>query len=118
MRFHGYSVFPDIQLPQASEEEYDRSGRKDSLARCELSIHLIGAKYGVVPDGPSEKSVTVLQNELAIERYKKGGLRRIISLPEGTRSESAAQQDFIEKLLTDPALRIGRRLSHGGHRGL
>ena len=116
LRFHGYSVFPDIQLPR-SEEEYIVAV-EGFLARCELSIHLIGAKYGVVPDGPSEKSVTVLQNELAIERYKKGGLRRIISLPEGTRSESAAQQDFIEKLLTDPELQSGADLVTGDTEGL
>ena len=111
LRLHGYPVFPDIQLPKA-EEEYIASV-KDFLDRCDLSIHLVGTKYGVVPDGPSEKSVTILQNELAIERHKKGGLRRIISLPEGTRSESAAQQEFIERLLKDAELQAGADLVTG-----
>ena len=111
LRLHGYPVLPDIQLPK-SEEEYI-AAVEGFLARCELSIHLMGAKYGVVPDGPSEKSVTVLQNELAIEQYKKGGLRRIISLPEGTRSESASQQEFIERLLEDAELQSGADLVTG-----
>jgi len=111
LRLHGYPVFPDIQLPK-SEEEYI-AGVQSFLDRCALSIHLIGAKYGVVPDGPSEKSVTILQNELAIESHKRGGLRRIISLPEGTRSESAAQQEFIERLLKDAELQLGADLVTG-----
>ncbi len=116
LRLHGYPVFPDVQLPK-EEEEYI-AAVKSFLERCQLSIHLVGAKYGVVPDGPSEKSVTVLQNELAIERHKKSGLRRIISLPDGTTSESAAQQQFIEKLLKDPELQSGADLVTGEIEGL
>ncbi len=111
LRLHGYPVLPDIQLPK-SEEEYI-AAVQSFLDRCDLSIHLIGAKYGVVPDGPSEKSVTILQNELAIERHKRGGLRRIISLPEGTKSEFAAQQEFIERLLKDAELQLGADLVTG-----
>jgi hypothetical protein len=111
LRLHGYPVFPDIQLPK-TEEEYLAAAR-DFLARCDLSIHLVGTKYGLVPDGPSEKSVIVLQNELAIERHKQAGLRRIISLPEGTKSESASQQAFIDRLLKDAELQAGADLVIG-----
>jgi len=41
------------------------------LKRCQLSIHLVGEAYGGVPDGRSQKSVVVLQNELAAKRSKK-----------------------------------------------
>jgi hypothetical protein len=111
LRLHGYRVFPDIQLPKM-EEEYLAAVR-DFLGRCDLSIHLVGAKYGLVPDGPSEKSVTVLQNELAIEHHKQAGLRRIISLPEGIKSESASQQAFIDRLLKDAELQVGADLVTG-----
>jgi len=111
LRLHGHAVFPDVQLPK-TEEEYLAAVR-DVLARCDLSIHLVGAKYGLVPDGPSEKSVTVLQNELAIERHKQSGLRRIISLPEGTKSDSASQQAFIDSLLKDAELQAGADLVTG-----
>ncbi|MGA7461407.1 MAG: toll/interleukin-1 receptor domain-containing protein [Candidatus Korobacteraceae bacterium] len=111
LRLHGYPVFPDIQLPK-TEEEYT-AAVSGFLARCQLSIHLVGTKYGLVPDGPSEKSVVVLQNELAIERYKQAGLRRVISLPEGTNSDSASQRDFIARLLEDAELQAGADLVTG-----
>lgn len=111
LRLHGYPVFPDVQLPKA-EDEYI-AAVDGFLARCQLSIHLVGAKYGVVPDGPSEKSVTVLQNELAIERHKKSGLRRIIWLSEGKTSESPPQQQFIDRLLKDAELQAGADLVTG-----
>ncbi len=111
LRLHGYPVFPDIQLPK-TEEEY-LVAVTGFLARCELSIHLVGTKYGLVPDGPSEKSVVVLQNELAIERHKQAGLRRIISLPEGSKSDSASQREFIERLLKDAELQAGADLVTG-----
>jgi hypothetical protein len=111
LRLHGYPVYPDVQLPK-TEDEYLAAVR-GFLARCELSIHLVGTKYGLVPDGPREKSVIVLQNELAIERHKEAGLRRIISLPEGTKSESASQQEFINQLLKDAELQAGADLVTG-----
>ncbi len=111
LKLHGYPVFPDIQLPKL-EDEYI-AAVDGFLARSQLSIHLVGTKYGVVPDGPSEKSVTILQNELAIEAHKNRGLRRIISLPEGTKSESATQQDFIDRLLKDAELQTGADLVTG-----
>jgi len=48
-----------------------------------------------VPDGPSEKSVVILQNELAIQHAKKSGLERVIWLAEGTATQSPRQQAFI-----------------------
>jgi hypothetical protein len=111
LRLHGYTVLPDKALPKA-EEDYIAAVR-GFLTRCALSIHLVGAKYGVVPDGPSEKSVSILQNELAIERYKKAGLRRIISLSEATSSPSALQQEFVDRLLKDAQLQLGAELVMG-----
>ena len=80
LRLHGYPVFPDIQLPKDGRRLHCRGGRIPGSISVVHSP--VGTKYGVVPDGPSEKSVTVLQNELAIESYREGGLRRIISLPK------------------------------------
>ncbi len=100
-------------------DEKDYAGEVDELlARCSLSIHLVGRNYGVVPDGPSEKSVVVLQNELAIEHSKNRGLSRIIWLPKETRSESERQQKFIEKLLNDAEAQFGADLITGELEGL
>jgi hypothetical protein len=64
--------------------------------------------YGSVPDGPSLKSVTVLQNELAAAACRSRALRRLIWLPDGTRSGQDAQRKFIEALEGDPEFQFGR----------
>ncbi len=107
-RLHGYTILPDRQLPT---NEKDYLEQVDALlGKCKLSIHLVGANYGVVPDGPSEKSIVVLQNELAIQHSKTAGLQRVIWLPEGTQSGSPRQQEFIETLLKDGEAQFGADL--------
>jgi hypothetical protein len=107
----GYPVLPDKRLPQ-DEAEYV-SAVESLLARCALSIHLVGEKYGTVPDGPTDKSASILQNELAVARCRSGGLQRLIWLPQGTRSEQAPQQAFIEALHQDAQVQFGADLIAG-----
>jgi hypothetical protein len=111
LRRHGYTVLPDQQLPQ-DEAGYVAAVER-LLARCQLAVHLVGASYGAVPDGPGQKSVTVLQNELAVKRSKSGALPRVIWLPEGTHSEQAPQQSFIEALHHDAEVQFGADLITG-----
>ena len=107
----GYPVLPDKHLP-ADEAEYI-AAVESLLARCALSIHLVGESYGAVPDGPTAKSVGMHQNELAVARCKSGGLKRLIWLPQGTRSEQAPQQAFIEALHQDANAQFGADLIAG-----
>jgi hypothetical protein len=111
LRRHGYTVLPDQQLPQ-DEKDYVAAVER-LLERCRLAIHLVGESYGAVPDGPSQKSVVVLQNELAVQRSKSGALPRVIWLPEGTHSEQAPQQAFIEALHQDAEAQFGADLITG-----
>jgi TIR domain len=108
---HGYTVLPDQQLPQ-DEADYVAAVER-LLARCTLSVHLVGGSYGAVPDGPSQKSVVVMQNELAVQKSKSGALLRVIWLPEGTHSEQAPQQAFIEALHQDAEAQFGADLITG-----
>ena len=107
----GYPVLPDKRLPQ-DEAEYV-AAVESLLARCALSVHLAGEKYGTVPDGPTEKSTSILQNELAVARSRSGGLQRLIWLPQGARSEHAPQQAFIEALHQDALAQFGADLIAG-----
>jgi hypothetical protein len=111
LRLHGYPTLADVQLP--TEEASFVGELAAMLGRCKLSVHIIGANYGMVPDGPSEKAVAVLENELAIEYVKIFGLKRIIWIPEGTKSSSRRQQDFIDLLLRDPQAQSGADLITG-----
>jgi len=108
---HGYVVLPDQQLPM-DESEY-KVAVAGLLERCHLAIHLVGSAYGAVPDGPSQKSVVVLQNELAVERCKSGDFSRLIWLPEGTHSEQDQQQAFIETLHLNAEVQWGADLITG-----
>ena len=57
----GYPVLPDKRLPM-DELEYVQAVQS-LMARCALSIHLVGERYGAVPDGPTDRSASVIQNE-------------------------------------------------------
>lgn len=111
LRRLGYTVLPDKQLPR-TEVNYV-SEVDQLLSQCQLSIHLIGEKYGVVPDGPSDKSTATFQNEVAAEYSQSNGLRRIIWMQEGAESEQMRQQNFIDSLQRDPEAQRGAELVIG-----
>jgi hypothetical protein len=111
LRRYGYTVLPDQQLPR-DEADYVAAVER-LLARCKLAIHLVGGSYGAVLDGPSQKSTAVLQNELAAKRSKSDALKRVIWAPEGTRSEQAQQQAFIDALHQDAEAQVGADLITG-----
>lgn len=96
LAMRGYPVLPDRPLPQ-DEAEY-RAEVARLLERCALAIHLVGSRYGAVPDGLGKDSVVVIQNDLAVQRARSAGLLRVVSLPAGTRSDDARQQAFIEAM--------------------
>jgi hypothetical protein len=111
LRLQGYPTLADTQLP--TEEASFLGELAAVLGRCKLSVHIIGSLYGVVPDGPSERSITVLENELAIEYCKIFGLKRVIWVPTGTASSSPRQQQFIDQILRDPQAQLGADLITG-----
>ena len=108
LRMHGYTVLPDAELPR--DEDAYRAEAARHLQKCALSIHLIGNLYGSVPDGPSQKSVVVVQNELAIAESRRRGLPRIIWVPKGTDPRSAEQQEFVRSLHTTAEAQFGADL--------
>lgn len=104
---HGYEVFPAIPLiPVASEL---KAAVREDLARCSMSIHLMGKTYGVVPEGGME-SLLEIQNELAIERAKHGGFSRLVWIPSGLQVEDPRQRKVIEQLRMDPRMHQGADL--------
>ena len=112
LKRHGHTVLPDQRLPLEEEAGYV-AAVQPLLERCSLSVHLVGSTYGAVPDGPSQKSIAVLQNELAVRLSKRGALRRVIWLPSDTRSEQAQQKAFIQALHQDAEAQYGADLITG-----
>jgi hypothetical protein len=116
LRRLGYGVLPDRELPR------DEPGYVDAVERlldeCRLAVHLIGAGYGAVPDGPSQKSIVELQNDLALRRSKGAALERVIWLPEGTESDQAPQKAFLKALHTDAEAQFGADVITGDFEAL
>ena len=113
LKLHGYTVLPEQRLPAQDEAEFC-SAVAPLLDRCGLAVHLIGSNYGGVPDGPSHKSIVVLQNEMAVKRSKDRALKRLIWLPAETKSEQPQQQVFIDALQSDATVQFGADLISDG----
>lgn len=110
---YGYAVLPDRPLPLFGPD--CEAMVSEQLARCRMSVHLIGQNYGVVPEG-STTSLVAMQNELAVERSGQAsgdGFSRLIWLPPGLTGLAGIderQQRFIDHLQTDSRLQKGADL--------
>jgi hypothetical protein len=96
---HGYVVLPDQPLPIAFSEL--QTAVRASLARCRMSIHLIGKTYSLVPEGCTT-SLTEIQNDLAIERTPAGSFSRLLWIPPGLVVDDERQRRLVEQLRMDP----------------
>ena len=107
LKQHGYTVFPARGLPLIAPQM--TTAIKEELEQCRMSIHLIGSTYGAVPEG-STMSMVEIQNELAIERGKKGGFSRLLWIPAGMKIEDERQARVIEQFRMDSRLQEGADL--------
>lgn len=105
----GYSVLPDKELP-LYEPDFDAAVR-ESLARCRMSIHLFGARYGVIPEGGDGRSVAHRQLELAAERAASDTkFRRVIWLPPGLEPADERQGALVRELQWGAGMGVGTEL--------
>lgn len=104
----GNIVLPDRPLPLNGPEL--QQAVREYLKSSKLSIHLIGANYGVIPEA-ADRSLVYLQNELAAERSSNGNsFSRLIWMPEGLNAKEERQQKFIEYLRYDQGAQKGADL--------
>jgi hypothetical protein len=93
---HGYHVLPRVPLP-LEVAELEQTVR-EQLARCRMSIHLIGRNLSLVPTG-GVRSLLEMQADLADERAASDpSFTRIIWTPRNLEGASPTQRDFIAKL--------------------
>jgi len=104
---HGYTVLPARGLPLIASEM--RTSLEEDLVQCRMSIHLIGKNYGIIPEGSNE-SLLEIQNELAIERGKRGGFERLLWIPPGLVIEDERQHKVVNQLRMDPRMQTGADL--------
>jgi hypothetical protein len=92
-----FYVLPDRELPRSAAEL--QSLTREYLSNCFLSIHLLGASYGFVPDGEDERSAVRLQEELAAERAKgDASFMRLIWTPADLEIPSQRQRQYLAEL--------------------
>jgi hypothetical protein len=96
---YGHRVVPDQTLPlnasglaQAVREYFQQSS---------LSVHLLSAHYGVVPEMEETRSIPHLQLDLAAERWDQPNFTRLIWLPPGLQSNDERQQKLLDALQHD-----------------
>ncbi len=104
---HGYTVFPEAALPPVDSDL--KATVRENLARCRMSVHLIGKHYSLVPEGALE-SLIEIQNELAIERGEAGKFSRILWIPPGLDVTDPRQRQVIDRLRLDPRAHQGADL--------
>lgn len=107
-----HTVLPDRELPIARGATLRESVR-ECLRRTTLSVHLVGANFGAVPEGETQ-SVTAIQNELAAERAADPSFSRLIWIPADVRPADERQREFLERLRADPGAQRGAEILHGG----
>jgi hypothetical protein len=103
----GCLVLPDQPLPLLAAEA--AASIRGHLERSDMSIHLFGRNYGVVPEGGLE-SILEVQNDLAIERSKKGTFSRLVWIPRGLKVADQRQAAVIEELRMDQRIQSGSDL--------
>jgi len=95
---HGYTVLPSSPLPLVGSE-IEEMVRAD-LARCSMSIHLVGKRYSLTPEG-AVASLCEIQNELAVERAEQGDFTHLVWIPPGLGVDDPRQQGLIQRLRAD-----------------
>lgn len=105
----GFVVLPDRDLPQ-NAPELIRVVR-EYIDRSVLSIHLVGSKYGLVPED-ADRSIVCLQHEIASETKPEHVLSRLIWIPQGVAMKvtEGRQKEFIEYLQINPKAQSGAEL--------
>ncbi|MGH7494455.1 MAG: TIR domain-containing protein [bacterium] len=92
------AVLPEGDLPLHNTAALKQRVLAD-LGRSSFFIHLIGEKYGLVPEDETHSFVQI-QHELAEQLSRASNFWRLIWLPHGLKASDARQQDFIQVLRT------------------
>lgn len=100
----GFLILPNKNL--SLEIDTYRLEVESLINECELSIHIMGSNFGLVPEGTT-KSKIQLQNEIAAKISSENKLQRLIWMPPEINIEDERQVNFIEELKRNENLLTG-----------
>jgi len=92
----GYQILPDQPLPWNAEQIVEAVGA--DLVHSAMSIHPLGGRYGLVPDGET-RSIVELQLDLATNR---AGGSSVIWIPPGNAAAEERQRSFVDRVRNHP----------------
>ena len=102
----GFLVLPEKPLPLTADQIIE-SVRQD-IARSALSIHALGARYGLIPEGDT-RSIVEIQYDIGLQR-SDGNFTCAIWIPPGLKSLEDRQRELIERIRTQPIKKAGMEL--------
>jgi len=96
LRQRGHGVLPEQKLPLEEMKQTEAAVRA-GLARCALSVHLVGTRYGSTPEDDA-RSVVRIQEQLAAERAAAdSGFLRLLWMPPGLLTPALEISDERQK---------------------
>lgn len=88
----GYGVLPAEKLPLEEAKKTENTIRA-ALARCALSVHMVGTRYGSTPEDDARSAVRI-QEQLAAEHgAATSSFLRLLWLPPGLMTEAMPISD-------------------------
>ena len=97
----GYDVLPKASLPLelGAIEKFVR----DDMVQSDLVLHIVGQRYGMVPEG-SEESIPVIQGRVAAELDRERSIPRIVWFPHGMTTDDKRQIAYMQSVREDREL--------------
>lgn len=100
----GHAVLPDAPMPMGAGE-FEPAVRA-CLEQCDLSVHLVGDRYGIIPE-EATASVVELQHQVAAATPGRPGFSRIIWVPKEGQVHDERQGAFLKRLHEEAAAQRG-----------
>jgi hypothetical protein len=97
LRQRGYGVLPEQKLPCEEVKQTEQAVRA-TLARCALSVHLVGTRYGSTPEDDA-RSIVRIQEQLAAQRGEADpAFLRLLWMPQSLMTPALAISDERQKI--------------------
>lgn len=104
LRERGHVVLPERELPIVGDDF--ETFVKEQLARADLSVHILGGRYGFIPEDAAVSSVE-LQIDLANAAAARNGLERVFWLPLKLEVADERQSALIARVERDEQGLVG-----------
>jgi hypothetical protein len=92
LRQRGYGVLPEQKLPLEEAKQTEQTVRA-ALARCALSVHMVGTRYGSTPEDDARSAVRIQEQLAAEHEGASSEFLRLLWMPPGLMTEAMPISD-------------------------